>query len=170
MRRALVLMAAGLGCVAAAQQSAPPQPIFKTAIDLTTVTATVVDKSGALVAGLARDAFDVFEDGERQEITQFTNERVPVSLCLLLDTSDSMYGQRIKDAESAVERFLLHLLAPSDAFFVIAFNHEPRVLFGWQTAADGVHEALEFAGRKRLRGRKLGPILGAGPPFISLAK
>src|SRR5260221_10925825 len=131
MRRALVLMAACLGCVAAAQQSAPPQPIFKTAIDLTTVTATVVDKSGALVAGLSRDAFDVFEDGERQEITQFTNERVPVSLCLLLDTSDSMYGQRIQDARAAIEQFVGGLMDRGDEFSILAFNHQQHWLTRW---------------------------------------
>ena len=98
MRRALVLVVVVFSGVAAVQQAAPPLPIFKSAIDLTTVTATVLDKDGALVTGLAREAFDVFEDGEPQLITQFTNERVPVSVCVLLDTSDSMYGRRIQDA------------------------------------------------------------------------
>jgi VWFA-related protein len=53
-----------------------------------------------------------------------------------------MFGRKIKDAENAVERFLLELLAPADAFFVMAFNHEARVLFGWKTDAVGVHESL----------------------------
>jgi len=57
-----------------------------------------------LVADLARDAFELFEDGDAQPITQFTNERVPVSLGVLLDTSDSMFGQRIKDARAAIDQ------------------------------------------------------------------
>ena len=68
---------------------------------------------------------------------------MPLGLGLLLDVSDSMFGRRIKDAEGAVERFLLKLLSPDDAFFVMAFNHEPRLLFGWKSDSDGVHEALE---------------------------
>ena len=73
--------------------------------------------------GLPREAFEIFEDGEPQAITQFTNERVPVGLGVLLDTSDSMFGRRIVDARAAVERFLFELLDPDDEFFVMAFNH-----------------------------------------------
>jgi len=131
MRPALVLGVAILGCVAAAPQVAPQLPIFKTAIDLTTVTATVLDRNGALVTGLPREAFDVFEDGEPQEITQFTNERVPVSLCVLLDVSDSMFGQRIKDAREAIEQFVGGLMDRGDEFSILAFNHQQHWLTRW---------------------------------------
>jgi len=94
------------------------------------------------VTGLPREAFQIYEDGAPVPIAQFTNERVPLGLGLLLDISDSMFGRRIKDAETAVERFLTVLLDPSDAFFLMSFNHEPRLLFGWKTSADGVHDAI----------------------------
>ena len=83
---------------------------FQSGVDLISVTATVIDRDGHLVTGLPREAFEIYEDGERQAITQFTNERVPVSLAVLLDVSDSMYGQRLVDARAAVERFLFELL------------------------------------------------------------
>jgi len=101
---------------------------FRSGVDLISVTATVIDREGHLVTGLPPDAFEVYEDGERQAITQFTNERVPVSLAVLLDVSDSMFGQRLVDARSAVERFLFELLDENDEFSVVAFNHEPRQL------------------------------------------
>ena len=69
------------------------------------------DADGRLARGLPQEAFEIYEDGDRP-VAQFTNERVPLGLGLLLDVSDSMFGRRIKDAEAAVERFLLHLLAP----------------------------------------------------------
>jgi Ca-activated chloride channel homolog len=115
---------------------------LRSSVDLTVVTATVRDENGKLVTGLERDAFEVYEDSAPVPIAQFTNERVPLGLGLLLDISDSMFGRRIKDAEAAVEQFLTSLLDPADAFFVMAFNHQPRVLFGWKTAPDGVHDAL----------------------------
>jgi VWFA-related protein len=115
---------------------------LRSSIELTVVTATVRDADGKLVTGLPKEAFEIYEDGERLPIAQFTNERVPLGLGLLLDISDSMYGRRIKDAEAAVERFLVDLLDPGDAFFILAFNHEARVLFGWKTEPAGVHEAL----------------------------
>src|ERR671929_2342472 len=71
---------------------------FRTGIELTSLTATVTDKDGHLITGLDREAFEVLEDGERQQVTQFTRERVPIGLGVLLDISDSMYGKRIEDA------------------------------------------------------------------------
>jgi Ca-activated chloride channel family protein len=127
----------------AAASAAPAQKApLRSSIELTVVTATVRDADGRLVTGLPKEAFEIYEDGEPRPIAQFTNERVPLGLGLLLDISDSMFGRRIKDAEGAVERFLLDLLDPKDAFFVMAFNHETRVLFGWKTDPAGVHEAL----------------------------
>jgi len=46
------------------------------------------------------------------------------------------------DARGAVERFLLELLKPSDAFFVMAFNHEPRILTSWTNDPSTVRDAL----------------------------
>jgi len=134
----LVVVAIALGVATLAAQ----RPALRSSIEVTVVTATVRDQNGKLVTGLPRDAFEIFEDGASVAITQFTNERVPLGLGLLLDISDSMFGRRIKDAEDAVERFLTTLLAPTDAFFVMAFNHQTRMLFGWKTEAGGVHEAL----------------------------
>jgi VWFA-related protein len=63
---------------------------------------------------------------------------VPVGLGLLLDVSDSMFGQRIRDARAAVERFLLESLSQDDALFVMTFNHQPRLLTPWTTPAEAV--------------------------------
>jgi VWFA-related protein len=121
-------------CVATPGAQTPaPVPLFRSAVDLTTVAATVFDGSGHLLKGLPRDAFEVFEDGEPQTITQFTNERVPVSLAMLLDISDSMFGHRIDDARAAIDRFISDLLDPADEFSLIAFNHQPHPLTPWTT-------------------------------------
>ena len=115
---------------------------FQSGIDLISVTATVVDRDGHLVTGLPRDAFEIYEDGERQIITQFTNERVPIALAVLLDVSDSMFGQRLVESRAAVERFLFELLGKEDEFAVVAFNHEPLPLTGWTQAPEGVRRAM----------------------------
>jgi Ca-activated chloride channel family protein len=135
---AILLMAVASVVLAAQDRSAR----FQSGVDLISVTATVIDRDGHLVTGLPRDAFEVYEDGERQVITQFTNERVPVSLAVLLDVSDSMFGQRLVDARSAVERFLFDLLDNEDEFSVVAFNHEPRPLTPWTQTPDVVRRAM----------------------------
>ena len=127
----LVLMMTAAAAATSPYQAGLPRPAFRTAIDLTTVTATVLDKNGTLVTGLTQDAFDVFEDGQRQTITQFTNERVPISLDVLLDVSDSMYGRRIQDARLAIEQFVGDLLDRGDEFSILAFNHRQQLLTPW---------------------------------------
>jgi VWFA-related protein len=117
--------------------------LFRSGIDLVSVTATVSDADGHPATDLTRDDFEIYEDGERQTITQFTHDRVPVGLGVLIDISDSMFGKRIEDARAAVDRFLFELLDPADEFFLMAFNHKPRPLTGWTRDRGDVRRALE---------------------------
>lgn len=116
--------------------------LFRSGIEITSITATVRDDQGRLVTDLGRDAFEVYEDGEAQTVSQFTNERVPISLAVLLDASDSMFGQRLKDAHTAVEYFLFNLLDDTDEYFVLSFNHQPHILTRWTATPEVVSRAL----------------------------
>ncbi len=142
------LIAAAIGAAVGAAEGRQDQPfrdrrVFRSAVELTSITATVRDQDGRLVTGLTRDAFEIYEDGVRQQITQFTNERVPVSLVVLLDISDSMYGRRIDDARMAVSTFLKDLLDPGDEFILVAFNHQPYFLSWWTRERTRVTSMLE---------------------------
>jgi Ca-activated chloride channel family protein len=142
----LALLAAfsAAGWPGVAQQPPIRDPhTFRTGIDVTGITVTVRDADGHLVADLPQDAFDVFDDGERQQVTQFTRERVPISLGVLLDISDSMFGRRIADARSAVDSFLFEQLDHEDEFFILAFNHRPHVLTQWTQTPTVVRDALD---------------------------
>jgi Ca-activated chloride channel homolog len=119
----LLSLAAGSGVLLA--------QTYRQGVDLVVVTATVTDKDGRPVLGLQRDDFSVFEDGVEQPIAQFTSERVPISLGILVDISDSMFGQRIADARRAIDRFVLDLLKPEDEAFLMVFNHEVEVVQPW---------------------------------------
>ena len=105
--------------------------VFRTGIDLVQMSATVVDADGRLVGDLQLEDFEVFEDGERQTVTHFTRDRVPLSVGVVLDVSQSMYGQRIDDARLALDRFVADLLDAEDEVFVLVFNHTPRLEIGW---------------------------------------
>ena len=105
--------------------------VFRSGIELVQVTAVVRDGDGRLVGDLGPEDFEIFEDGVPQAVTQFQRGRVPVSLGVVLDISQSMYGQRINDARFALERFLVDLLEPSDEVFLILFNHDPRIEEPW---------------------------------------
>jgi len=145
-RRSALLVTAWAALAAAAVAQSPviqQRKPLRSNIELTVVTATVRNADGQLVPGLPKEDFEVYEDGERQPIAQFTNERVPIGLGLLLDISDSMFGRRLRDARDAVQRFLLELLSPSDEFFLMAFNHQPRQLTGWTAQPGPVKTALD---------------------------
>jgi VWFA-related protein len=138
----LLAAAPGAQIPTPAPPSTPDKP-FRTSIDIVSITATVVDANGGYVSGLRKEDFQVLEDGQEQAITQFMGDRVPVSVGLLLDVSDSMYGQRIKDARAAVANFMVELLSPDDEFFIVAFNHASRTVVPWSHTPGEVAARLD---------------------------
>ena len=124
-----------------AQQQAPPKDDrqsfrFRSAVELINVTTTVTDSNGRFVSDLRQEDFRVFEDGQEQPITHFSNERVPVSLGIALDTSYSMNGEKMSAARDALRRFLGDLLDPADEVFLYRFSNVPELVEGWTTNRD----------------------------------
>ena len=73
-----VSLAWRLGAQEPRRSATDQRPHFRTAVRLTTVNVTMTDANGRLVRDLARDRFEVYEDGQPQVVTQFTSDRVPV--------------------------------------------------------------------------------------------
>jgi VWFA-related protein len=130
---AIAVTALALSLGAAAQEIRDPR-LWRSRTDAVWVFATVTNKDGQPVPGLTRDDFRVFDDGVEQVVTQFTSERVPVSLGLVVDVSESMRGERITEARTALDRFLADLLRAEDEAFLLAFNHAPRLVASWALA------------------------------------
>jgi VWFA-related protein len=143
--RSLLALGAALAAVGtlAAQGSASGQGFsFHTSVDLINVTATVTDATGGFVQGLKQDDFTLFEDGKPQPVTQFEAQRVPVSLGIALDTSGSMFGERIAAAQAALNRFLFDLLGPDDEVFLYRFDSKPELVQRWTSDRAAVSRAL----------------------------
>jgi VWFA-related protein len=115
---------------------------FKTGVELINVTATVTDNSGRFVSGLRKEDFRLFEDGQEQVITHFNNERVPVSLGLVVDTSGSMEGEKWQAARDALNRFLFQLLDKQDEVFLYRFDNQPELVESWTTDRDRIASGL----------------------------
>jgi len=115
---------------------------FKSGVELVNVTATVADSTGRFVPGLTKDDFIIYEDDVRQTVSQFSAERVPVSLGIALDTSGSMAGEKIDAARGALDRFLLDLLDERDEVFLYRFSDVPVLLQGWTSDKALVSRAL----------------------------
>ncbi len=114
---------------------------FKSRAELINVTATVSDRNERFVAGLRREDFTLHEDGAPQPITHFSDERVPVSLGLVLDTSGSMEGEKWQAAREAIDRFL-DLLGPDDEVFLYSFSNRTTLLEEWTTDRNRIVRAL----------------------------
>ena len=115
---------------------------FRSGVELVNVTATVTDRRGRFVSGLEKDDFLVYEDDLLQEISYFSNQRVPVSLGIVLDTSGSMEGEKMEAARDALDRFLFDLLGPDDEIFIYRFSYQPTLVHGWTSDRDSLSRAL----------------------------
>ena len=137
-----------LAAVTLSAQQAPQKPqepgfSFRTSAQLVNVTVTVTDDNGRFVSGLRKEDFEVFEDGKPVAVTHFDNERVPVSLGLVMDTSGSMSGEKIAAAKSAVGRFLYGLLDQQDEIFLYQFESQATLVQDWTTDRRAVSRALD---------------------------
>jgi Ca-activated chloride channel family protein len=125
-------------------QRAAPEPgfRFRSGVELINVTASVSDQSGRFVPGLRQEDFQVYEDDQPVDVTHFSADRVPVSLGITLDTSGSMAGEKIREAEAALDRFVYDLLDQQDELFVSRFSSYPVLLQGWTTDRQLISRAL----------------------------
>ena len=96
------------------------QDTIKIDTTLVTLAATVLDEKGRHVAGLKKADFSVFEDNVPQEVSFFTDERVPMSIGILFDTSGSMID-KIDEVQDAVKHFI-NIVNPGDEVFLIRFS------------------------------------------------
>jgi Ca-activated chloride channel family protein len=108
---------------------AAQQPVFRGSGDVVRVFSTVTDRDGRLVTTLARDDFEIRDEGKPQPITQFDNTPQPVRLVVMLDVSGSMEGNLQLLREAADELFTR--LRPDDVARVGSFGFDVDVGAGF---------------------------------------
>lgn len=126
----------------------PCAQVFKGHVDLTSFGVTVLDRKGALGSDLTAEDFEVYEDGQRQQLTLFargdqTESTPDLHLGLLFDTSGSM-EEDIAFSRSAAIKFLNALPQAVDVTLV-DFDTEVRV------ARYGQHDFARLIERIRRR-------------------
>jgi len=101
---------------------------FHVDVKLVNIFVNVTDKNGAIVGGLTRDDFAVFEDGRPQEIAIFEKQsEVPLNLTLAIDTSGSVQKD-LSDEAAAARHFAHDIVRPQDQMSVLQFATEVREL------------------------------------------
>lgn len=97
-------------------------------VKLVNVFVNVTDHNGAIVGGLTKDDFAVFEDGRPQDIALFERQsNVPLNLTLAIDTSGSV-RKDMTEEQGAARRFARAMLRPEDQMSVMQFATTVRTL------------------------------------------
>ncbi len=138
------LAVAILLCAAAILRPAAQQPVFRTGTEAVPLYVTVTDADRRLVGDLTRDDFEVFDNGARQDITVFSNEPLPVTVVVMLDTSLSMTLE-FDLLKRAAEQFLIRLL-PDDRAVVGAFNDKIQFASEFTNDRDALVASLQDLG------------------------
>jgi Ca-activated chloride channel family protein len=144
---------------------------IRTTSRLVLLDVSVKGRDGGFVSGLTQDSFKVYENGKLQQITQFANADIPVTVGILVDESGSMRPKRAEVIAAAVE--FIKASNPQDEVFVINFNEKARhglpdtVLFSdninqlraalWQGVPEGrtaLYDAIEMALHQTDMGRR----------------
>ncbi|MBZ5566397.1 MAG: VWA domain-containing protein [Acidobacteriia bacterium] len=109
-------------------------------VDLVLIPATITDPMNRLVTGLERENFELFENGQKQEIRHFSSEDAPLSLGVIFDMSGSMRNKIEKAREAVVEFF--RTANPQDEFFMIAFSEKPELLSDFTSSVEDIQGRL----------------------------
>jgi Ca-activated chloride channel homolog len=93
-------------------------------LELVLLDVSVKDPKGGYVSGLAKQDFQIYENGVLQTITQFASADIPVTVGLVLDDSGSMLRKR----SDVINAGLVFIGAsnPQDQIFVVNFNDKVR--------------------------------------------
>lgn len=106
--------------------------VFRSNTDVVLVPVSVTDRNGRFVRGLTSDQFEISEGGSRRMVAQFSADRVPVSLAILLDISGSMTQNqgaraaddaRWADTRRALEALIGRLGGEDEILFAV-FNEQ----------------------------------------------
>jgi Ca-activated chloride channel family protein len=158
---------------------AAQETTFHVDVKLVNVFVNVTDQNGAIVGGLTRNDFSIFEDGRPQQIAVFERQsEVPLNLSLAIDTSGSVHKD-LSDETAAAKRFAHTILRPQDQMNVLQFATNVRFLTlftnniadidrslghlqsDWSSAVyDAICQASERLGEKQ--GRKVLVIVSDG--------
>jgi VWFA-related protein len=100
--------------------------VISKTLNLVELPVTVRDRKGRFISGLEQSNFGVYEAGQRQDITLFRSEDIPVSAGLVVDHSGSMGSKRDEVMEGA--KAFVQAGNPQDREFVVNFSD--AVTFG----------------------------------------
>jgi Ca-activated chloride channel family protein len=119
--------------------------VYHGGTDVVLLSVTVSDSAAHHVPGLTSQDFHIFEDNVLQEISHFSDQPEPISLSLLIDTSNSMESQnKLGLAQQAANGFIARL-GPKDVAQIVDFDSQTKILTPFTGDKDALTKGLKLA-------------------------
>jgi Ca-activated chloride channel family protein len=120
------------------------QPVFKSAIDVVSITAVVRDRKGRIVRDLTREDFLLFDSGRPRQIVDVNADATaPIRLALLLDVSGSMQvSSNLEEARQAGTQVLSWMDSTKDETALFSFDTRLKEMQPFTTDVGKVQRAL----------------------------
>jgi hypothetical protein len=140
---ALLAVALAFGFMAARAQNAGGSDTIKIDTRLVSVPVIVSDRNGRYVPNLTQANFTVLQDGSPQNIAFFGATEEPITIALLIDTSQSTRPvlDDIKDSASS----FIKLLGPRDRAMIVSFDYDTHILSPLTSDRERLKEAVNSA-------------------------
>jgi VWFA-related protein len=147
------------------QEPAPPipssikdEPPIKISTQVVNVDVTVIEKkTGRLIPNLTRKNFTVYEDGVKQEVTNFRSGEGPMTVVLLIDNGfhnryfkgyfNPTFTQEIFQSAAV---FVQQFVKPDDFVGVVTFSLKPKVIQDFTGDSQRLYSAILSAYRDTL--------------------
>ena len=123
-------------------EGGPEEGSLKLETHLVNLNVSATDQSGKAVPDLKPEAFTVYEDGVKQQISFFSSEKTPFNLVLLIDLSGSM-----KDEIDLIKATALHFLdviSVQDSVAVVTFTTDVTVVSHLTKDREDLKEGIEW--------------------------
>jgi Ca-activated chloride channel homolog len=115
---------------------------IRLAVDLVVLDAQVIQhKTGRVVGNLSREDFVLAEDGVRQQVTQFSQDTLPLSVILLIDRGGCLdpFSEKVRHATLAA----LERLRPQDEVALMSFANTTELATSFGRGKDRILAGLD---------------------------
>lgn len=122
-----ILVAGAWACTALAMGQAAAQsrvPVMHVEVDLQPIEVQVADANGNNIPGLNGKDFTVLENGQRQRIAFFDAGNSPVSVAILVDSSNSMNSNGPLGSAQAIAAEFMRTARPGDGIYAMDFTDQ----------------------------------------------
>jgi VWFA-related protein len=129
--------------------------------DIVSFDAVVINKkTGAIITGLKKENFHVFEDGVKKDLSNFTTPEAPITVTLLLEYSKwtetfgsaagGYFEPGVYEAIRPVAQFLTRFIKPpNDYASVIAFDLRPTPITDFTNDPQRINATINLLLRNR---------------------